>query len=121
MEKLITSPIYRPVAPGAKAPRITNQNLSTLKGATSKVIKRNKSIFQLIGDQVSSFLGEIALAMAPKAENKMCKYYGHVFQQKDWNGYLPKCSDCGCEITSPNQLRKSDPSCGSTLNVGLSL
>lgn len=40
--------------------------------------------------------------------NSMCKYYGHIIHGP-WQGYLPKCRDCGAEISSPDQLRKASP------------
>ncbi|MBX9688392.1 MAG: hypothetical protein K2X27_16910 [Candidatus Obscuribacterales bacterium] len=39
--------------------------------------------------------------------NKMCANYGHIIDQQNWSGHLPRCSDCGQIIHDPKSLRRS--------------
>jgi hypothetical protein len=84
--------------------RITRQNLLTLRAAEMKEDKVRK-IFASVCNELHAAIGSL-FAVKPAKSNSMCKYYGHVIRGA-WSGYLPKCDDCGCEVSNPSELRKS--------------
>lgn len=88
--------------------RITRSNLLTLRAAQMKEDKVRKFVSSFLTGISSMFAGLFAAPTQKK--NSMCKYYGHVIPRGNWEGYLPKCSDCGAEINNPSQLRKAQAS-----------
>ena len=84
---------------------IHRDNLSALKAAELRGDTVRKTVFQLLCD-ISAAMANL---WAPKRAkvNSMCKYYGHVIDRSQWKDYLPKCADCGSEISDSSQLRKS--------------
>lgn len=86
--------------------RITRSNLLTLRAAQMKEDKVRK-IFSVVCNELYAAIGGLFAVQKGKS-NSMCKYYGHVIRGS-WSGYLPKCDDCGCEVSSPSQLRKAMP------------
>jgi hypothetical protein len=63
--------------------------------------------------KVAGFLGWLTSAVEGLFAKKdkrttQCELYGHTLPWgSNWNGPHPKCLDCGAEITSAEQLRKS--------------
>lgn len=92
---------------GTPSSRITRTNLLALRTAQMKEDSVRKMVGILLNEIRTAFFGLFAVRQAKT--NSMCKYYGHVIHGNTWQGYLPKCGDCGCEISSPDQLRKSSP------------
>lgn len=92
--------------PYAASPRITRSNLLTLRAAQMKEDKVRK-IFAAVCNEMQAAIGGL-FAFTPQKKNSMCKYYGHVIRGT-WSGHLPKCDDCGCEVNSPDMLRKAQP------------
>lgn len=92
-------------APQCKESSISRDNLKSLKAAELKEDAVRKTVTQLLSG-VSGVLAEL-WAPTPVKVNSMCKYYGHVINQAQWKGYLPKCADCGSEISDSAQLRKA--------------
>lgn len=92
---------------GVGSRRITREQVTTLRnipiGKKSWLRRLAGALHDAVKDLPS--LGRLS---AIKPRNTMCKYYGHVIEGA-WQGYLPKCRDCGCEISSPDQLRKAFP------------
>ena len=91
--------------PKGKENSISRDNLNSLKAAELKEDAVRKTISQLLSG-ISSAVADL-WAPAPVKVNSMCKYYGHVIDQAQWKGYLPKCADCGSEISDSAQLRKA--------------
>lgn len=91
--------------------RITRSNLLTLRAAQMREDKVRK-IFDSMLKEMQAAIGGL-FAVKQEKPNSMCKYYGHVIRGS-WNGYLPKCADCGCQIDSPSMLRKAEPTKAST-------
>ncbi len=94
---------------GVSSRRITREEVVMLRSTSSM----KKTITHMMAEAVHNCCRDIqTLLNSPvkKSElnNSMCKYYGHVIQGA-WQGHLPKCADCGSEISSPDQLRKSSP------------
>jgi hypothetical protein len=87
--------------------RITRTNLLTLRAAELNENKFRKVVSSLVND-VQALVGGM-FAVQKGKNDSMCKYYGHVIPGKNWEGYLPKCGDCGAEISNPSQLRKASP------------
>ncbi len=85
---------------------ITRSNLLSLRAANLKENKGRRLIASLLQALSSTFSS--LFAVPEKKTNSMCKYYGHVIRNNRWEGALPKCADCGCEISTPDQLRKSN-------------
>ncbi len=83
--------------------RITLRNISIAKKSLPE--KLAASFHRSISSLKAALIGPLKKS---GPQNSMCKFYGHVIQGA-WNGYLPKCADCGCEISSPDQLRKASP------------
>jgi len=89
--------------------RITREEVITLRNVSAYKKTLADKVLENIHNCIN---GMSTLLMTPieskKKTNSMCKFYGHVIQGP-WKGYLPKCADCGCEIQSPDQLRKATP------------
>lgn len=85
--------------------RITRSNLLTLRAAEMKEDNVRK-IWSSVVNEIKSAFSSLFAAKQEKA-NSMCKYYGHVIRGNTWQGYLPKCADCGETISAPDQLRKA--------------
>lgn len=63
------------------------------------------SLTESLCQRISHFF---LLLMPPAPKNSMCKYYGHVVDNKNWPmGQLPRCSDCGVKISGTQNLRKA--------------
>jgi hypothetical protein len=94
---------------GAHSQRITREEVATLRNITVQkktLTHKLKQAFHVAWRDLSVLVN--APINAVRLNNSMCKYYGHVIQGP-WQGYLPKCRDCGSEISSPDQLRKASP------------
>jgi hypothetical protein len=94
---------------GTSNRRITRDEVVTLRNisiAKKSVSEEMTQAFVAMMNSLKSALSAPINTAAPK--NNMCKFYGHVIQGP-WQGFLPKCRDCGCEIKSPDQLRKAMP------------
>jgi len=87
--------------------RITRSNLLSLRAADLKENKGRRLVESVLRAISNAFSGLFIVRQGKT--NSMCKYYGHVIRNNRWEGYLPKCDDCGCEIATPDQLRKSHP------------
>lgn len=95
----------------SKAP-VTNQNqgisrdnLIALRNCDLQQNSTQKMLAQALG-ALNSTIASL-FAFGPKKVQSMCKYYGHVVDKKSWQGGFPRCEDCGCQITNPDQLRKA--------------
>ena len=94
---------------GTSGRRITREEVITLRKITvakrtwiHKIARTFHNCFNAIKT------GLLAPIQNAKRDNSMCKFYGHVIQGS-WEGYYPRCGDCGCEIHTPDQLRKASP------------
>jgi hypothetical protein len=79
--------------------------------ASQELLKPKRSVMDRMSSLMQDAVSDVLLYFQPpKEQPSMCKNYGHVFNKKNWNGLnLPKCSDCGAEITSPSELRTAQP------------
>lgn len=94
---------------GSSSRKITREEVATLRNISVKketLSHKLTQAFHVAWRDISVLVN--APLKAARLNNSMCKYYGHVIQGA-WQGYLPKCRDCGAEISSPDQLRKASP------------
>ncbi|MCI0353203.1 MAG: hypothetical protein L0Z53_27615 [Acidobacteriales bacterium] len=92
------------------AQRITAQQIAALKRAHVKADNAAVATTAMIG----KMFREIAAAVQngfnkPVKRHPMCEFYGHVADLATWTEHLPKCCDCGAQITSRHELRTSKP------------
>lgn len=88
---------------GIGSRKITREEVATLRN----IPIGKKSWLRKLRGAFENMMHDVKLLSAPK-NNSMCKFYGHVIESP-WKGYNPHCRDCGCEIKSPDQLRKAHP------------
>jgi hypothetical protein len=90
-------------------PRVTHQQLSTLKSQENEqdkpAVVARRQFQQLVNAVSSSFKGLFACKTKKVVQ---CDLYGHMLRQ-GWNGPYPVCVDCGCEITSLSMVRGATP------------
>ena len=82
----------------------------TLKSSVG--VRRGNSgrrAMEVIGSYLQGLVTLITTPVKAERKNAMCHNYGHVIKSAKWEGYLPKCGDCGVEIKSPDMLRKATP------------
>lgn len=80
----------------------------TLKSVGVRRGSSGRRAMEVIGSYLQGLVTLLSTPVQKDRKNSMCKYYGHIIQGK-WQGYLPKCHDCGTEISSPDMLRKALP------------
>lgn len=91
---------------GTNGKRITREERITLRNISAYKKSWADKVFENIHNGVSELGSWMMTPLRKDNKNSMCKFYGHVIQGP-WKGYLPKCADCGIEISSPDQLRKA--------------
>jgi hypothetical protein len=104
MNKVAYTDRYAKYGTYAQETRITRNNLATLRAKDPEEHATRKFFVNLMTELQHLFGG--LLVAAPKKNNSMCKYYGHVIKGK-WASELPHCADCGHLIHSPEELRKA--------------
>ncbi|MBX9568161.1 MAG: hypothetical protein K2X77_04660 [Candidatus Obscuribacterales bacterium] len=95
---------------GTQSRRITREEMITLKSSVG--VRRGNSgrrAMEVIGSYLQGLVTLITTPVKAERKNAMCHNYGHVIKSAKWEGYLPKCGDCGVEIKSPDMLRKATP------------
>jgi hypothetical protein len=85
--------------------RITLRNISIAKKTPAQKVAQ---VIHKCCEAIISVPARLKYSQKSKLSTSMCKFYGHVIEGP-WEGYFPHCRDCGCEITSPDQLRKASP------------
>ncbi|MBS1997986.1 MAG: hypothetical protein JSS86_16800 [Cyanobacteria bacterium SZAS LIN-2] len=89
--------------PVRKSARITHHEIKAMKVVTAKeppaLIKFFNKFKTMLSDTVSSILG----IFAPKHVSS-CELNGHVFPKGAWEGEFPRCSHCGQELRSTDEL-----------------
>jgi hypothetical protein len=88
-------------------PRITRDKLMTLRAAASREDHPKKFLATVLSE-MSNFLSSIMVAPVSRERHTMCNAYGHIIRGSFYS-YPPRCSDCGCEIHTMDDLRKSTP------------
>lgn len=90
-------------------PKVTQQNIVTLKDAAQE---ENK-----LSAKIQKFWGRILIALSntfksllapPEKKVYQCELYGHVLKG-GWSGQYPMCQDCGAQITALDQVRGATP------------
>ncbi len=97
---------------------VQNQTMSTRVGAITankiramrkeevKAMPAHIMLANLFNDAMSAISQTLSFK-ALSTNSKMCENYGHVIDQKNWTGHLPRCADCNAIIDDPKSLRKS--------------
>lgn len=90
--------------------KITDTQIEALKQTSHKKESPAVRLMQLFSTTVNH-LGAafVGLFCKPKMKTQ-CDLYGHLAPSAGWAGDFPKCTECGHEITSQDQLRKSSAS-----------
>lgn len=91
------------VSPAAK---LTAQNLQTLKSKSQEegeaAVQAHRFLARLTSAVMTTFSGLFA---APTSKTTQCELYGHLLPRNGWEGYTPKCTDCGAAVHSGDQVR----------------
>lgn len=86
---------------------------ATLRKLQCEPSAANVSTFQrcihILKSVVNDLISVSATSNSKCLSNSMCKYYGHIINHRNWKTGLPRCQDCGIEISSPSMLRKAQP------------
>lgn len=97
------------VTGGTSSRRITREEMITLKSVGVRRGNSGRRAMEVIGSYLQGLVTLMTTPVKAERKNAMCHNYGHVIQSAKWEGYLPKCGDCGVEIKSPDMLRKAMP------------
>jgi hypothetical protein len=84
---------------------ISEADLKSLKTSTGSC--HSMGFLHSILKAISDVWSMATLMTEGSKSNSMCKFYGHVKAGGSWQGAYPKCSDCGIEIISSQQLRRA--------------
>lgn len=80
----------------------------SLRAAVNANENARQPILGSVSSLTSKLFSELCLQLfRPSAAQSMCKYYGHVVDEKKWKRGLPNCRDCGIQINSRDELRGS--------------
>lgn len=87
------------------------KEIASLRASTELLKPKRFNVMERMSSLMQEAVSDVLLYFQPPKElPSMCKNYGHVFNKKTWNGLnLPRCTDCGAEITSPSELRTAQP------------
>lgn len=90
----------------ADVQKITNSEIESLRVSGIRSISSDVQVKQ----QVNRLMQNIATAFSglfvSSKRATMCDNYGHI-APAHWRGDLPKCTECGKQITGQSELRKS--------------
>lgn len=87
---------------------MSKEQISTLKTKSQRAEEIDGLRRASVWDYLSDLWTMISHSMQPK--DRQCNIYGHTMPTTGWTvGRLPKCSDCGTNITHPEDLRKALP------------
>lgn len=87
---------------------MSKEQISTLKTKSQRAEEIDGLRRANVWDYLSDLWTMITHSMQPK--DRQCNIYGHTLPTTGWTvGRLPKCSDCGANITHPEDLRKALP------------
>lgn len=85
-----------------RTPRMTHQNIQTLKAGQQKEMRADVAFTQKIIGFFSQ-LGSIFNFSGPAKKTTPCDINGHVLPRV-WDGEFPRCSHCGKEIRSADEV-----------------
>jgi len=88
--------------------RMTHEKLVSLRAATRRKHGVIESVSASVGATIKNVVSLIAIGSMEK-NISTCRYYGHSFDRSSWTGHLPKCTNCGANIHSLDEIRKSTP------------
>lgn len=89
--------------------RITREEMVTLKSVGVRRGSSGRRAIEVVNSYIQGLVSFITTPVSKNRPNGMCHNYGHVIKSGKWEGYFPKCGDCGVEIKSPDMLRKAMP------------
>jgi hypothetical protein len=89
--------------------KITNQEMDALRSSGA----RSNSSDVVAKQKMNAFLQNVSTTLgglfSSQKKQTMCENYGHI-APAHWRGDFPKCTECGKQIMSQSELRKSSAS-----------
>ena len=85
---------------------VTANKIRAMRNEKAKAKPLHILILNQLNDTISAISALISLKSLT-GNSKMCEHYGHVIDNKNWKGHLPRCADCHAIIDDPKSLRKA--------------
>jgi len=89
--------------PVRKSARITHHEIKAMKAVQAKKPPAHIAFLNKLKTMFIDLFGSFADIFAPKKSNS-CDINGHVFPKGAWEGDFPRCSHCGQELRSTDEL-----------------
>ncbi|GEM_PF-2216984 len=87
--------------------KITGTEIGSLKESAHKKESPAVRLVQLFSATLSHLAAALAGIFFKPKTTTQCDMYGHIAPASGWSGEFPRCTRCGREITSQDQLRSS--------------
>jgi hypothetical protein len=97
------TPPPKPVSLKRQGPRITHQDIKSMKISTAKEAPAHIAMLNKFKSMLTDTFGSFANLFSGKKATQ-CDMNGHTFPKGAWEGEFPRCTHCNKEIRSADEM-----------------